>query len=456
MQQVEKDLMIQDIVGHPAFGAPKKLIIRPQEMPVGRPFMMRGLRTGVELEFEGTNITDADLVNMSRAGWSGKPDGSLREGGWEWVHTVPLIDDDLAQSIYYAMDLAARRNYLVSLRTGLHTHINVRDMTLSQYTLMLLIYALIEPAIYKYAGHDRDENVNCLPWYSAADGEFYVSNIYNYGNPARFPQTLRTEARYSGLNLSATFRFGSVEWRHMRTSLNPMDVLEWISINHRVKEASLRLNSEAFHAEIVHWFMANPRRGLEDILQEQMQLLWYPEFVNDAVKIGLRTVINIKNRARSRFGGKDDWDAAIPEMGPSESLEKFLKAHPVAQPQPKGYYEEVLERVAIDREHPRMRRQVGNEELRRLKEQADRLMLEQMRQALEPPVVANKAIPRVNPNLWANAFRRQTEDRTGNNAFVRDVGEPQPHVVVDEPGAEVEEEGDDEFDFPVVDEDDGP
>lgn len=292
-------------------------------------FLLPGCKTGVELEYEGCDVSDADSVAMMRRGWKGKPDHSLREGGWEWVLTHPLSDGALRGAVLYALDLAERRGYQISVRTGLHTHTNALDMDLNQYKMQLLLYAFIEPAIYRYAGADRDENVHCLPWFSASDGALAVSDVYN-ASEENFMGVLRGDFRYGGLNLLATRKFGSVEWRHMKATLDPQKIMDWISINHRIKEAAIRLVPKA--SNFLDQVMSNPKGMLEDILREQGELLWYNGIEQECAKVGVQTMIDVIHRAGPKYM-KYDWeDGAILTRGNCEALASFLKHRAPTKP----------------------------------------------------------------------------------------------------------------------------
>jgi hypothetical protein len=352
-------LVIKQILGMPN---PKAGIPTEGRMVEDGSFLLPGCRTGVELEFEGCEVSDMDVVSMMKRGWKGKPDHSLREGGWEWVLTYPLSDSYLRGAVTYAMDMAARRKYLVSVRTGLHAHTDALDMNLNQYKMQMLLYSLIEPAIYRYAGCDRDENVHCLPWYSASDGSLAASEVYN-STEETFPGALRGDFRYGGLNLLATRKFGSVEWRHMKATLEPQKVMEWISITHRIKEAAIRLAGQP----ILDMVMSNPRAVLQEVLREQAEVLWYNGIEQECAKIGVQTMIDVVHRAGPKYVNYDWEDGGLFTRGTCEALSKFMaKRVPKTRPTKEPIKEEgadidrmleAFRRRDVDR--PRARGEVG-------------------------------------------------------------------------------------------------
>jgi hypothetical protein len=310
---------------------------------VAESYLLKDCKTGVELEFEGCVISEADAVAMSHAGWAGKPDGSLREGGYEWIIRYPLANNALRDTVYFALDLAKKRNYQVSVRTGLHTHVNVMDMMFEQYKMLLLIYAFIEPAIYHYASNDRDENVHCLPWFATSDGLMTVSDVYN--SPEEYVRrALDNVERYGGLNIAATRRFGSVEWRHMKATLEPIKIMDWVAINHRVKEAAIRL---AGNRDLIADASTNPQGALEQILQGEAKLLWYNGIVPDCAKLGVRSMLDIVNRGAPKYNPSADWDAAQFTMERSVAMQRFLDKPRIKAPQVEYLEPPVVPRVGV-------------------------------------------------------------------------------------------------------------
>lgn len=444
---------VQDLIGLNPLREAAKLKAPNIE---AKSYLLGGCKTGVELEFEGCEISEMDMLVMTTAGWAGKPDGSLRQGGYEWIVRYPLADAALRDAVYFALDMARKRNYTVSVRTGLHTHVNVMDMTLEQYKTLLLIYAFIEPAIYHYAGNDRDENVHCLPWFNTSDGLSSISDVYNSSEES-FRRSLENVERYGGLNLAATRRFGSLEWRHMKATLDPGKIMDWISINHRIKEAALRLTKEG--RDLVADAGTNPQWALEQMLQNEIKFLWYNGIVADCSKIGLHSMLDIVHRGAPKYRNPADWENSTFTLGVSEAMQSFLnkpkKLEPEV-PEPEAA-QDFLRQVPfqIPRTAPRVPRgaRVPVPEWRAFFDQNQDIAarVQEAREQAEAQARRawiNEGPPIVDGNLWNNV-----RVDAGVRDFAADVARGrQPHVVIVDDHIMHEDDFHDE-DLPVEDDD---
>lgn len=283
---------------------------------------------GVELEFEGVNPERIPLLPY----WVGKGDGSLRDGGWEWIFQRPLQGAMATAALTSMFDEARRSKYKISIRTGMHYHVNFLDTTLAVYKANILLYALVEPMIYQWIGDMRDENIHCLPWYSTSDAVLAVSKLYN-GTAGNFTAYLRQIERYSGLNLHATGRFGTMEYRHMETCKDLDRTLLWINVGLALKQAAGSLVQHGVN--IQQEVEQGPAAFIEKVLPRP---LFTPFYAEDAVRractTGVDTVLDIMWRARPKFAAAADWDAATRTQAktPHTGFLKFMESRPKPQP----------------------------------------------------------------------------------------------------------------------------
>jgi hypothetical protein len=161
------------------------------------------LRFGIEVEVEGIG----QLPDLET--WRIEPDGSLRDGGFEFISSPAKREEIDVQldALYTALaDTTAR----ASLRTSTHVHVNMQPRTMAEIELIIGFSILAEPLLMSFAGDTREENIYCVPFYRTPGevdtiAEAIQSNLFE-----RFGNT----CKYSGLYLAPLLRFGTIEYRH--------------------------------------------------------------------------------------------------------------------------------------------------------------------------------------------------------------------------------------------------
>ena len=108
---------------------------------------------GVEFELEGMNRFRVDDPEFA-AYWKIVEDGSLRDGGKEFVLSRPFAGADLdkALSLFDKHVSKSGHDIKISDRTSVHVHIDVRDLTFAQLTIF-------ETALFNMAGETRANNI---------------------------------------------------------------------------------------------------------------------------------------------------------------------------------------------------------------------------------------------------------------------------------------------------------
>jgi hypothetical protein len=182
-------------------------------------------RVGIEVELEGFN-SDQPKVR----GWNTIPDGSLRDGGLEFVFNGP-VGGVTAMSRLTALGEALepyQDTIKCSERTSLHVHVDVRDLELDQVWSMLLLYGLVEPYLFTVCGEHRADNIYSLAWYK---GECQLAplsslrRIQNYrhtGDGETFP-------KYATVNIGALNTFGSLEFRGHEGTATIEQMVLWVN-----------------------------------------------------------------------------------------------------------------------------------------------------------------------------------------------------------------------------------
>jgi hypothetical protein len=199
---------------------------------------------GVEVEVENHRNTDSDVFRF----WTAKADGSLRGLSCEYVLTEPLFGKDLLSAISVLCKSAANHKWAINYRTSIHVHLDVRDIDFPVFKNLCAVYALSERLLYDWVGFKRDQSIFCLPW---QDADVDMEKIRAIFTATEKDAEARATVihRYSGLNLNALARFGSVEFRHMRTTYEYQTILEWICIIQSLKAYAQKVGEN--HFEII-------------------------------------------------------------------------------------------------------------------------------------------------------------------------------------------------------------
>ena len=224
---------------------------------------------GVEVEIEGMNKISNALQSNKRfhkglglwrdehskwkygsGFWFVKTDGSLRDYGVEFV-TDKLFGHDLICALDELSDLLKNTKHNISDRCGIHIHIDVRDLSPEEYERFVLDYIIFERILFRYCGVNRQENLYCMPFCKSDSFKHIMSDISHcIKTKQKFITFVSNFERYSALNLSATSKYGSLEFRQLPTTNDMSRVLEWINIIMCLKKNSYNNNSNNLHKEI--------------------------------------------------------------------------------------------------------------------------------------------------------------------------------------------------------------
>lgn len=192
---------------------------------------------GLELEVEG----EAALPVVNEKTWRTKEDGSLRGFGAEYVSSKPIpVDATKRERIEYLCGMLAKPEHRVnteSPRTSLHVHVNITDLTPTQIWTAITTYWLLENALMKFCGHDREGNLFCL---RLTDAEAALSTcLQDIKGRVPFQVVFNDRIRYMAQNLKAIRQFGSLEYRGMRGTIDPEIIDTWSTQLHNLVHRSV-------------------------------------------------------------------------------------------------------------------------------------------------------------------------------------------------------------------------
>lgn len=190
---------------------------------------------GVEIEVEGENLPGKLKY------WTVERDGSLNENGLEYVLAKPSSLQDTFAALeelegrYKAMD----SEIYDTVRAGIHVHINTQSLDMVQLHNFILTYLIFENLLVSYCGESREGNLFCL---RAKDAKALPLMIRESLKRQRFAFYADEDFRYASINLMALHRYGSLEFRAMR-STNDFDAIRnWILLLKDVKDFSLKFD----------------------------------------------------------------------------------------------------------------------------------------------------------------------------------------------------------------------
>ena len=212
--------------------------------------IIEGCRYGVEIEVEGVGLPN------NVAGFKVVKEGSLRpidgEEGKEYVFLAPMEYDVAIKSLEQLrvkLDLAPLVQF--SPRTSVHVHVNVTDLTVSEWFTFLFLWVVYEEALINFCGNERKGNLFCLSSRDAEGLMFYLEEFAREGGIGM----LNDEVRYSAVNTAATNKFGSVEFRTMRGTANTSVLKSWLGAL-----GSLRAKAQE---------LGNPKALIDALLEDQ-------------------------------------------------------------------------------------------------------------------------------------------------------------------------------------------
>jgi len=236
----------------------------------------------IGLEYEWENSSKIMYPNSFLQYYSVKSDGSLREGGREFVFKGPLSGTLLLNAINAMDELARAGKFTSSYRTSLHCHMDMCETFYPDDIILLgMLYCITEPFVYRYIGNGRDGCNYCIPWYShpqhyqvflecVAQGKNFDSST----NGAQLKNS--KQFKYSGLNFFSLGDFGTIEWRHAPVNMQRDKIIQWINIIMRHKKFVME------HKNVVpDWLITYAqRRGPLDFLIEVFDQQTKPLLVN--------------------------------------------------------------------------------------------------------------------------------------------------------------------------------
>lgn len=230
---------------------------------------------GIEIEVEGKRLTD-DVDPR----WNAIVDGSLRGENREYVLHKPIPANtakDALQCLKDSLD-AAKSKLDFSFRTSVHIHINVQQLTYPQYLNFIYTYFLLEEPLMTFCGKERKGNRFCLRLQDAEGMLETYNNMFTGRERALF-EVPANQVRYSAMNIEATPKFGSLEFRGMRGNLDVDLISTWIDCLIRIREFAKSVDNPT---QVYDLYAENEAQGfMEKVIGDLTPRFYYPRMVKD-------------------------------------------------------------------------------------------------------------------------------------------------------------------------------
>lgn len=194
---------------------------------------------GIEIELEADNIPSGDDVCKY---WRRETDASLRGESAEFVMRVPMNIDklDLAfselDSAFKGYNTRERKTY----RAGIHVHVNVQDLTPVQLVTFMSAYFLMEEVLLRFCDKSRLGNHFCL---RMSDASYLLEKVVQFIKDEDISVLNDDDLRYASLNVTSLFKYGSIEFRALESTLDYERIKIWAGVLTHLRDYAKTLNT---------------------------------------------------------------------------------------------------------------------------------------------------------------------------------------------------------------------
>lgn len=222
--------------------------------------------------------------------WKYVEDGSLRgEDNAEYVLVKPIKFDEVPIALKALWDMFDECGSVLSdsNRTSVHVHLNVNEFHLNRLCSFIALYTAVEEVLTNWCGDHRVGNLFCL---RAKDAPAILSKARSFLTTG-LVHHLDDGLHYSGLNLHAISKHGSIEIRTMRGVKDPEVIQTWVDILRRIYDMSdayedPRAVCEMFSGGGSERFLRYVLGGNTDRVVQECGMS--PDEINNSVRQGIR------------------------------------------------------------------------------------------------------------------------------------------------------------------------
>lgn len=204
-----------------------------QQVAVESPFEGE---VALEIEVEGTRLPPAyGGPAVGRVTWVTHNEGSLRNGGREYVFSEPAplsAVEPMLTNLFEFISVSGGR-IVNSTRCSTHVHVNMRGVKLNKLASFVALYGIFEDVLTNWCAPSRRGNLFAL---RMKDSSFAVTGWKNAFERGMFEWN--HEQRYLALNPAALQRFGSLEIRTLQGIETPRPAVIWCEALLRLRDVS--------------------------------------------------------------------------------------------------------------------------------------------------------------------------------------------------------------------------
>lgn len=172
---------------------------------------------GIEVEVENAQNTHTP----NSGAWIPTADGSLRNGGVEFI-SQPMAAKYAPHILQELLQDTLQKDSCFSPRTSIHVHLNMQDLPTEKVVDIILLYACIEPLLYKFTGRGRAKNIYCVP--------LFDTNLLTFMATDDLANSVEKWSKYTGLNILPLRDKGTLEFRQMHGTFDHHKVTIWVRL----------------------------------------------------------------------------------------------------------------------------------------------------------------------------------------------------------------------------------
>lgn len=190
---------------------------------------------GIEIELEGIDLPTNVGGSRGVFSWRVERDGSLRNGGLEYVLSRPIKIENTEKALKWLYNVIEKNRSIVQLSTrcSTHVHINMTGQKINHLCSFVVLWGIFEELFVNWCGDFRVGNNFCVRMKDSAHLISLWEKSIAVGNLAYH---FSTDDRYGALNGDAFNKFGSFEIRTLEGCTDYKRVLNWALCMHRLKE----------------------------------------------------------------------------------------------------------------------------------------------------------------------------------------------------------------------------
>jgi len=224
---------------------------------------LQGKVVGIEIEAEGNGMKAVVLDD-----WRSEDDGSLRgefpSSRHEFVSS-PLKAADVSQALDKLIDSQKGAEIDFSFRTSSHVHVNCLDMDVQAIGAFVYTYFLLEKDLMRYCGEHRNNNRFCLRMVDSDELTEILKCLIQLGF-RDMRVFVNEELRYGACNMASLSKYGTLEFRGMRGTMDKKVLLNWIGALLKIRQYAIEKgNAWNVYTEAVNDHDAFHKKVLGDL-----------------------------------------------------------------------------------------------------------------------------------------------------------------------------------------------